>query len=111
MYETIIIKIEERKLEIQNMSKTRYWGLEFDCGAEFSNDIYLNNLYNKLERLATHEEYMRQQKLKKGDTLKSLAVRYNIPLNSLENRIYNLRWSIERALTTPIDTSKRVIHF
>lgn len=106
MYETIILKIERRKFEIKNMLTARYWGLEIDCGADFAEDVYLNNLYEKLENIIKNEAFIKKQREKKGETLKQLSIRYNIPLNTLENRVYNLRWSIERSLTTPI----KVIH-
>lgn len=56
MYETIIIKIEERKLQIRNRLQTKYWGLEFDCGSDYAEDSYLNELFVKLEYFVFNEQ-------------------------------------------------------
>lgn len=111
MYESIIVKIEERKKQIQNKVQMRFWNNDISCSGDYADDIYLNKLYEKLERLIKNDEFVQRQREKRGETLKELSRRYNISLNTLENRVYNLRWSIDRALTTPIDTTKKVIHF
>lgn len=39
-----------------------------------------------------------------------LAEMYDINYNVLYNRIYKLRWSLDKALTTPVGLHRRVIN-
>jgi hypothetical protein len=110
MYYTILLKIEQRKKLIQNKVQMRFWNNDINCFGDFADDVYLNSLYEKLENMIKKDNLVKKRKERMGYTIKELSFRYNIPLDTLENRIYNLRWSIERSIMTPIDYKKGVIH-
>jgi hypothetical protein len=96
-------KIEERKEELRKIYKNIYWGEEYDLGAEFAEDGYLQEKYKELEDCLLPRKYEKKWYKYKGIpmTLVELAKESVVTYDILRHRVLYQGWTLEKAMKTP----------
>lgn len=95
--------IKKRKEELKENFNQRYWGVDFDLGAEYVLDDRLQDLYRQLEECLEPRGYKKQWFRHDGiwKTLVELAEDSLVDYDILRSRVLYLGWPLEKAMFTP----------